>query len=405
MEKKLENKKWILGVSGGADSMALLDLCLKENINVVVAHVNYKKRKSADRDEKGVRSFCQRKGVPIEVLYPIKEESGNFQGWARKVRYQFFKECVNKYQATGVLIAHHQDDLLETYFLQKKRGSTPEVYGLRGVGLVEDTLIQRPLLEWTKKNCEDYCKKQEVPFFVDESNLSDSYERNKIRHHQVEKMSKKEREKVLNTIQLENKVLSEERSLLKKRFVGEKIDLSNLNEEENQICYKVLRLWLQANKQKEAGGSNRYFEDLWKTLKTSRNIKVPLKKGWIMKHNTICEIVGNQDKSYSFVLKSYQSLKTSIFSLQSEGPRLSAVTVFEEDWPLTIRNVQPGDKIKLRIGHKKIHRWFIDRKIPLAERETWPVVENCYKEIILVPGIGCDVKHYSIKPNVFVVKY
>ena len=75
-----------------------------------------------------------------------------------------------------------------------------------------------------------------------------------------------------------------------------------------------------------------------------------------------------------------------------------------DDFPITVRSVQPGDAIQLRFGTKKIHRWFIDRHIPLQERLLWPVMVNAQGKVIFVPKIGCDVAHFSNNPNLFMVQ-
>ena len=107
--------------------MTLLSLCVKQGISVVVSHVNYKKRDSADRDEHIVLDFCKKHGIICEVCCPTYEE-GNFQGWAREVRYAFYKQLCEKHHCDGVLLAHHQDDVLETYLMQMERGSQVDCY-------------------------------------------------------------------------------------------------------------------------------------------------------------------------------------------------------------------------------------------------------------------------------------
>ena len=80
------------------------------------------------------------------------------------------------------------------------------------------------------------------------------------------------------------------------------------------------------------------------------------------------------------------------------------MTLHEDDFPITIRNVEEHDVIELRFGNKKINRWFIDRKIPKKERKIWPVVVNAKGNVILVPKIGCDIAHFSNNPTIFVLK-
>ena len=105
--KKLEKGTYIIGVSGGPDSMALLDMCRKEGFQLVVAHMNYKKRDTADRDMELVRSYCARFHIPFEARLQTKPCVGNFQAFAREERYRMYRELLQKYQAAAVLLAHY----------------------------------------------------------------------------------------------------------------------------------------------------------------------------------------------------------------------------------------------------------------------------------------------------------
>ena len=106
----------------------------------------------------------------------------------------------------------------------------------------------------------------------------------------------------------------------------------------------------------------------------------------------------------NFDIMSNRAFKTKIFSVSNIGKTIEGISVKDDEWPITIRNYQPGDSIQLRIGTKKVNRWFIDRKIPVYQRKVWPVVLNNKNKVIMVPGIGCDINHYTIKPNIFVIK-
>ena len=99
-----------------------------------------------------------------------------------------------------------------------------------------------------------------------------------------------------------------------------------------------------------------------------------------------------------------QAISSSDFRIEAGVPGVNAVTVTDDDWPLTVRSPKDGDKIAMRFGHKSVHRFFIDRKIPRYDRMVWPVVVNCRNEIILVPGLGCDKGHYSICPSFSVLQ-
>ncbi|CAG8690425.1 2303_t:CDS:2, partial [Ambispora gerdemannii] len=108
------NRLYILAVSGGPD---------------IVAHVNYKKRENSDYDEKLARNYCQKYSLPYEV-YQVKGSEcdliSNFQDRARQIRYNFFQKLADKHLTKYIVVAHHLDDHLETYLLQKQRKSLVE---------------------------------------------------------------------------------------------------------------------------------------------------------------------------------------------------------------------------------------------------------------------------------------
>jgi tRNA(Ile)-lysidine synthase len=114
--------------------------------------------------------------------------------------------------------------------------------------------------------------------------------------------------------------------------------------------------------------------------------------------------MGNDEIVYSFDIISNRAFKTDYFTISDTGKTIEGISVKDDEWPITIRNYREGDSIKLRFGTKKISRWFIDRKIPINERKLWPIVLNNKNEVIMVPGIGCNISHYTIKPNIFVIK-
>ncbi|MBQ1508706.1 MAG: tRNA lysidine(34) synthetase TilS, partial [Erysipelotrichaceae bacterium] len=189
---------YLIGVSGGPDSMALFDMCLKAGNRLVCAHVNYHRRDSADRDEAIVRDYCEKHGVPFYKLDACLTE-GNFQEEARKVRYGFFTDLIRGKDLDGVLVAHHLDDHLETYLLQKEHGGLYDHFGLTARTILMGVPVIRPLLHKEKKELVRYCEDNEISYGIDESNLTDDYRRNVLRHTFVEKMTKEEKRNLANT--------------------------------------------------------------------------------------------------------------------------------------------------------------------------------------------------------------
>ena len=146
----LQGKKWVIGVSGGPDSMALLQMCIEAKIDIYVAHVNYGIRTQAKQEEDYVVKYCSMNQIPCFVKHAPIFKEGNFEAEARKFRYAFFLELVHKYQLDGILTAHHLDDMLETYIMQKEKHLTPSWYGIQQEIEYEGVPLVRPLLHYTK---------------------------------------------------------------------------------------------------------------------------------------------------------------------------------------------------------------------------------------------------------------
>ncbi|RCJ03109.1 tRNA lysidine(34) synthetase TilS, partial [Ureaplasma urealyticum] len=182
---KITNKKYLAAVSGGPDSMAMLNM-YKRNISVV-CHVNYHKRESADRDQEIVVDFCKKNNLPIEILdvdekvYEKYAHIDNFQAKARLIRYDFFKEIGKKYNIQHLYIAHNFDDFLETAYMQRARQSKALFYGIKESNVVNGMIVKRPVLFIRKQTLQRYCDENKIKYGIDETNELDIYERNRVR--------------------------------------------------------------------------------------------------------------------------------------------------------------------------------------------------------------------------------
>lgn len=403
MKNLMQNKVWIVGVSGGSDSMALLHMCLSHHLPIVAAHMNYQRRESAQRDMDGVRSFCVKHHIPIEIRMQNEPCIGNFQAFARNKRYAFFRELVQKYQAEGVLVAHQLDDHLETYLMQKEKGAMAETFGLKAESEISGCRVVRPLLHLTKAQLEEYCHRHDVPFWVDESNLSDVYTRNRIRHTQVEVLSIDAKHRLAKEIAVRNERHHQMQEAAKRFLKAWAHDCASLCARSENEQFYILYQWLY-----ESCGvrlSRKRINALRTLMIKSGNANYPCSDTeMVRKEYGKLYLIKQSAASYEYTLSEMKYLKTPYFRLCDQGTTIEGITVKESDFPLTIRNAKAGDAITLRFGTKKVSRWMIDRKIPLAQRRTWPVVVNAAGKIIFVSKIGCDIAHFSNNPNVFVLK-
>lgn len=388
--------KVIVACSGGPDSMALLDQCRKKGYDLAVAHVNYKKRDTADRDEKIVQDYCNQYKILMYVDYPEWNHVGNFQAWARDVRYDFFERCASDFDAKQIEVAHQMDDVLETYIFQMQSHRIPACYGIAEKSNRHGYWIDRPLLAYTKADLQKYCEKNCIPFGIDESNLEDDYTRNKIRHHTLNTYTREEKEALFQKIIEKNQYLEQKRKEANQFLEGDWTVLDLLKEKEPSFVFDV---YLSKHTHQHYG--KKHLESLLEQIQKDCHIDLGEYELESFHNQLYCL---KKEKRKNMVLNSIEFKDYGLFSFQKTGKTIEGMTLSAKDFPLTIRTAKPGDKIHLRFGTKKVSRFFVDRKIPKIYRERWLLVENSLGNVIFVPGIGCDVEHFSSKPTAFMVQ-
>ncbi|WP_322910827.1 tRNA lysidine(34) synthetase TilS [Mycoplasmopsis felis] len=220
MEK---NKKYLIAVSGGPDSMFLLDKY--KNKNIIVAYVNYNQRKDSHIDTNIVKEYCKKNNIPLEIMELKKEDYTfkNFQNWAREQRYLFFKKIYYENHCDYLLIAHHLDDFIETAQMQLQSQRNQFYYGIKKTNKVYDMLVYRPFLfKYFKSTILNKCIKKLIPYAIDYTNEKEVYTRNKIRKENQKKnklkkilflfyilLKNKKRKRIFNLVLKEYKIWKE----------------------------------------------------------------------------------------------------------------------------------------------------------------------------------------------------
>ena len=187
--------KIVVGISGGADSICLVHilLALKDEFEIEIygVHINHGIRKeTARRDEEYVRAFCEKYRIPFfcferDIPKIAKQEKLSEEEAGRKIRYECFREVLEKLGANKIAVAHHQNDQAETLVLHLCRGSG--IQGLVGIRPKRDNII-RPLLFVTRGEIEQYLLENEIFYQEDETNQDIIYARNKVRHEILPKL-------------------------------------------------------------------------------------------------------------------------------------------------------------------------------------------------------------------------
>ncbi len=376
--------------------MALLHMCIMNHIDVVVAHVNYHQRKQAEIEEQYVRSFCKTYDITCYVKNDPFVYAGNFEAAARDYRYAFFQEIVEKENLDGMMTAHHQDDLLETYLMQKEKGIVPMCYGIAQTSRYHGISLYRPLLSFTKKDLISYCENHQITYYIDETNHQDIHARNVIRNHTLPTLSHEDRNLLLEEIDTKNHELEEIRQEARTCIENGKVSLSVYRKQKEMIRCCIIRILFSFSSMSE-----KFVRQIDQIICQKNDFVIDVRNLCIAQRNQYF-FVTERPKEYCIQLDSITRYEADHFLCKEEGTSLEAVTLQESDFPVKIRTVKEGDRITMRFGTKKVNRFFIDRHISLIDRMGWPVVENKDGDIVLVPGLGCDRNHYSTKPNLFV---
>lgn len=399
----MKSKKYIVAVSGGPDSMVALDMARKEKLDLIVAHVNYKQRDSADRDEKIVRDYCQRYDIPFfKSNYVNIEKSGNFQRDARVFRYDFFQKLQTENNADNLIVGHHKDDDIETYLFQKQRNMLSDYVGLAEKNKIYGFNVYRPLINMTKQDILEYCATHDITYGIDESNLETDYTRNKIRHN-LAKLSKKEYDDIYNDLLAERKLWQEKQKNIEKivKSWDLVIDYASYAKIDNVDRFLFLRMWLLKHGIEAYDFSEAYLKEIDRTIINKEANHQFQNKNLVTSYE---EIALFEEISYAYKLENVSMLETRFFKIKDKGQGVQSVTLKSDDFPITIRNYKQGDKIEMHFGTKRVSRFFIDRKIPVYKRKNWPVIENSKGEVVFVSGLGADKRHYSNNPSFFMIE-
>lgn len=195
MDIDLEPGTYVVAVSGGVDSMVLLDILHGLNdINLVIAHYDHGIRHDSDLDRKLVQETAIRHRLPF--VYDEGNLGDVSEATARKARYDFLYRVRQAAGARAIITAHHQDDLLETAVLNLLRGTGRK--GLTSLGSTD--IIKRPLLEIPKKHLIEHARKKGIKWREDSTNTDTRYRRNHVRSNVLSKFSEADRDQLLTII-------------------------------------------------------------------------------------------------------------------------------------------------------------------------------------------------------------
>lgn len=403
----------VVAVSTGVDSMVLLDALCSLGQKVAVAHVHHGKRQQSDEELNFMVNFCEEKKLIYRTKYlqPNGKPSGeNFQAWARKMRYDFFKDVALDLGFNHIATAHHADDKFENFFF----------YALRGSGLTGITSLQayqppiiRPMLGLSRATIEDYAHQQKLTWFEDASNATDEYTRNRIRHSVIPALSdvnENWREGLAATqahLQADKNLLDFLVAEWIKHhafFWGDEIHLPLESIIQTPVAETLMFHFLKkidpsmpwqalANCRANSVGSM-YFGHTHEALRDREKLIIRPKK--VNQPQAVQIFEETHEISFPFTINFKREVN---HSKHNPRPGIEAFDYNKLNFPLSLRPWKMGDKFKPlgMKGFKKISDYLTDAKINRFEKENvWVLTSR--NEIVWLVGHRIDDR-FKIETN------
>lgn len=386
-----ENRPVLVGVSGGADSIALLTVLVELGYSCIAAHCNFHLRgEESLRDERFTKEYVEKLQIPFvkidfETEQYAAENHLSIEMAARELRYRWFEEQRVHWGAQAIAVAHHRDDNVETFLMNLIRGT-----GIRGLSGIQpkNGFVVRPMLAVSREEIQNWFAKRNLSYVTDSTNLSDAYTRNFIRlrilplleevNPSVKKAIARTSEHLAATEAIYLQVIEEAR---KEVFDSEnRLSIAALMKypAPNAVLYELLKVY---------GFSRSVVEDIYSSL-TKESGKVFFSSSFrlikdrdylllspLVKEETQEYILNGDEKEWIGPIElSFESVViTTDFQIRKE----KNIAYFDADkltFPLTLRKWQEGDwfiPFGMK-GRKKLSDYFSDRKFSRLEKEqTW----------------------------------
>ncbi|HLF36062.1 MAG TPA: tRNA lysidine(34) synthetase TilS [Cyclobacteriaceae bacterium] len=419
--------KVLLAVSGGVDSMVMLDLFAKAGFSFGIAHCNFTLRgKESDADEKFIRKFAGRNNYPLhtkrfDTVEYSRRTGTSIQVAARELRYGFFESVRKKEKYHSIATAHNLNDAAETFLFNLSRGTG--ISGLRGIAVKTGHVI-RPLLSATREMIFDYARINNISWREDSSNLSLKYSRNLIRHKVVPVFMKlnpnflKTLSAVMGRVESSENFITKWIGMNHPRMVKKErnrifLDMEEIrNWNEPVLLHFLIReygfsfdqaLWILQASGKQPGAQFHSGSHLI-TCDRNRLVIEPVRQGpevsWrIAKGQSLLD-TGQGDQYVINLVARPDNLKFP--------PNIALLDEMKLNYPLVIRAPKRGDRFRPfgMKGEQKLSDFMINHKIPRSMKRNVRVITS-NEAIVWVAGyrISEDFKVTDETKRVLKIEY
>lgn len=386
LDADFQHRKYVLAVSGGADSMALLALAHQHKLNGIVAHCNFHLRgKESDQDEQFVRKYAEQFSYSFECVNfqtadYAKQHKISIQMAARDLRYEWFETIRKAHHCDYILLAHHWDDLVETILINLTRGTG--IKGMTGMELQNGKRL-RPLLKNSRKDILDYLNQQTIEFREDSSNAETKYLRNHIRHKVIPAFEAVDGDFMQRMSEnadrfRENAKLLEHYTAILKQNVCSEQENGDLIIDINHAMVNELALYelLQTYGFHRSQIADLYASNLsGKQVATDNFVLVSDRNYWILRKltspsNKSAFIHDGDSEFRGDVNLSLKTVDVAELSF-SDDPNQVCLDIDKLVFPLEIRAWREGDRftpLGMR-GSQKLSDFFINRKLSVLKKQ------------------------------------
>ncbi len=377
--------KFLLAISGGVDSMVLLNLFAKSNLQFQVAHLNYGLRGTdSEEDQQLVEKICKKYQIPFH-LYEVSEidnkPKNSIQDWARNLRYDFFRKIQQEQNLDFIVTAHHLNDEVETFIINLSKASG--IKGLSGIPVNQNAIL-RPLLGFSKDEIYDFAKENKIEFREDLSNQKSDYLRNKIRNEIVPKLLETNDNflqnfgKSIYYLNQTKNFVEDQILKIEKEIILNKEDYIIINsglffKQSHFVQFEILRKFgfndvEEISKIRKAKTGKKFISNEYEITIDREILTIKKIADKVLESNNE-EITLTLDNDNQVAIPKHLHLETTElgnFYWKIDSDKIT--------FPLKLRRKKDGDLFHPigMIGKKKISKFFKDEKIPiLAQQKIW----------------------------------
>ena len=396
----------VVGVSAGPDSMCLLNLLEKKTNKIIVCHINHNIREQSIIEEEYLKTYCQEHNLIFESMTIKEYKENNFENEARKIRYKYYEEILNKYNSNKLFLAHHGDDLIETILMKIERVSNIEGYaGIKRISKLKNYDIIRPLLPYTKEDIITYNKSHNITYYIDSSNTNIDYTRNWYRHKVLPILKEKDKNihlkflKYSETLQEYNEYIDREiNKKLSTIYQNSIINIDVLNKEDFFLKKNILYYIMNDIYNNESNIiTEKHIQNILTMINSNKpnlSINMPQSKILVKEYNKLY-IKKNikEEKKYKIIFEDTTKIDSleikKVSEEESDGNNICRLNSKDIKFPLYIRNRKDGDYMILKNSNykKKIKEIFIENKLPISKRNNYPLLVDSDDKVLWIPNI------------------